>query len=171
MPINKVIYGDTTLLDLSDSTLQSSDELVSGVTAYDRSGTLLTGSANYMPLIDNATGDMVLVSNADGEAEESSIGILDVATITDIRALDNSKQDNLVSGTNIKTVNSNSLLGSGDVTVQETLVSGTNIKTINSTTLLGSGDFDLLNKSGTQTYNIAGTTFTDGTVSFTITIT
>ena len=46
----------------------------------------------------------------------------------------------LVSGTNIKTVNSTSLLGSGDLAVQEVLVSGTNIKTINSTSLLGSGD-------------------------------
>jgi hypothetical protein len=52
----------------------------------------------------------------------------------------NSKQTALVSGTNIKTVNSTSLLGSGDVAVQPTLVSGTNIKTVNSTTLLGSGD-------------------------------
>lgn len=52
----------------------------------------------------------------------------------------NAKQDALVSGTNIKTVNSTSLLGSGDVAVQPTLVSGTNIKTVNSTTLLGSGN-------------------------------
>lgn len=67
-------------------------------------------------------------------------------------------QDTLVSGTNIKTINNQSLLGSGnitisgtgavdsvngetgDVTVQETLVSGTNIKTINGSTLLGSGN-------------------------------
>ena len=49
-------------------------------------------------------------------------------------------QPTLVSGTNIKTVNSTSLLGSGDVTVQPTLVSGTNIKTVNSTSLLGSGN-------------------------------
>jgi hypothetical protein len=49
-------------------------------------------------------------------------------------------QAKLVSGTNIKTVNSTTLLGSGDLAVQPTLVSGTNIKTINSTSLLGSGD-------------------------------
>jgi len=53
------------------------------------------------------------------------------------------KQELLVSGTNIKTVNSTSLLGSGDVAVQETLVSGTNIKTINSVSLLGSGDITI----------------------------
>lgn len=52
----------------------------------------------------------------------------------------NNKQASLVSGTNIKTVNSNSLLGSGNVAVQDTLVSGTNIKTVNSNSLLGSGN-------------------------------
>ena len=75
----------------------------------------------------------------------------------------------LVSGTNIKTVNGNSLLGSGNVSItasvawggitgdiasqgdlysaidakQDTLVSGTNIKTINSTSLLGSGNITI----------------------------
>jgi hypothetical protein len=53
------------------------------------------------------------------------------------------KQDSLVSGTNIKTVNSTTLLGSGDVAVQETLVSGTNIKTLNSVSLLGAGNIVL----------------------------
>lgn len=49
-------------------------------------------------------------------------------------------QETLVSGTNIKTVNSTSLLGAGDVAVQPTLVSATNIKTINGASILGSGD-------------------------------
>jgi hypothetical protein len=53
------------------------------------------------------------------------------------------KQDTLVSGTNIKTVNSTSLVGSGNVAVQATLVSGTNIKTLNSVSLLGAGDIVL----------------------------
>jgi hypothetical protein len=59
-----------------------------------------------------------------------------------------SKQDTLVSGTNIKTVNSTSVLGSGNIAVQETLVSGTNIKTINSTSLLGSGNISVAPASG-----------------------
>lgn len=49
-------------------------------------------------------------------------------------------QATLVSGTNIKTVNSESLLGSGNIAVQSTLVSGTNIKTVNNESLLGSGN-------------------------------
>jgi len=79
-------------------------------------------------------------------------------------------QETLVSGTNIKTINSTSILGSGDITIsggstdwgdiggtlsnqtdlqnaldakQATLVSGTNIKTVNSTSLLGSGDISI----------------------------
>ncbi|NBR62638.1 MAG: hypothetical protein EBT86_13665 [Actinobacteria bacterium] len=76
------------------------------------------------------------------------------------------KQDTLVSGTNIKTVNGNSLLGSGNLSIststawggitgtlssqtdlnnainakQDTLVSGTNIKSVNGSSLLGSGN-------------------------------
>jgi hypothetical protein len=49
----------------------------------------------------------------------------------------------LISGTNIKTVNSNTLLGSGDLAVQPTLVSGTNIKSINGASILASGDLSL----------------------------
>jgi hypothetical protein len=73
------------------------------------------------------------------------------------------KQDPLVSGTSIKTVNSNSLLGSGNIDIgrwgditgtlssqsdlqaeldakQDTLVSATNIKTVNGSSVLGAGD-------------------------------
>lgn len=76
------------------------------------------------------------------------------------------KQDTLVSGTNIKTINGASVLGSGDISIQtstawggitgtlssqsdlntvltakqDALVSGTSIKTVNSTSLLGSGN-------------------------------
>lgn len=43
--INKVVYGGNTLIDLTDSTLSSADQLMQGVTAYDRSGTKITGTA------------------------------------------------------------------------------------------------------------------------------
>lgn len=44
MPINKVVYGANTLIDLTDSTLSEASELKTGVTAYDRTGTLITGT-------------------------------------------------------------------------------------------------------------------------------
>lgn len=56
-----------------------------------------------------------------------------------------SKQQTLVSGTNIKTLNSNSILGSGDLAVQPTLISGTNIKTIEGQSILGGGNINITN--------------------------
>lgn len=62
---------------------------------------------------------------------------------TDLNTALSGKQATLVSGTNIKTINNNSLLGSGNISVQETLVSGTNIKTIGGNSILGSGDLSV----------------------------
>lgn len=45
MAINKVIYGGTTLIDLSGDSLSSADQLMQGVTAHDRTGALITGTA------------------------------------------------------------------------------------------------------------------------------
>lgn len=76
------------------------------------------------------------------------------------------KQDTLVSGTNIKTINGNSILGEGNLVIegggidlsnyynktevdtkldtkQNTLVSGTNIKTVNSQSILGEGNIEV----------------------------
>lgn len=66
------------------------------------------------------------------------------------------KQATLSSGTNIKTVNSTSLLGSGDIAVQPTLVSGTNIKSINGSSILGSGNLVL--NTGQPTFQTDTTT-------------
>lgn len=45
MAVNKVVYGDQTIIDLTDSTLSSGDQILSGTTAYDRSGVLRSGTA------------------------------------------------------------------------------------------------------------------------------
>jgi len=73
----------------------------------------------------------------------SGTNIKTVNSTTLLGSGDIAVQPTLVSGTSIKTVNSNSLLGSGDVAVQATLVSGVSIKTVNSTSLLGSGDIPI----------------------------
>jgi len=73
----------------------------------------------------------------------SGTNIKTVNSTTLLGSGDVAVQPTLVSGTSIKTVNSNSLLGAGDVAVQETLVSGTNIKTLNSVSLLGAGNIVL----------------------------
>lgn len=83
-----------------------------------------------------ATTDLLMISETtpDGFESRSITGNEIITTAQE------GLQPKLVSGTNIKTVNSTSLLGSGDVAVQPTLVSGTNIKTVNGTSLLGSGN-------------------------------
>lgn len=45
MAVNKVVYGNQTLIDLTDSTLVTDDQILSGTSAYNRSGILLQGSA------------------------------------------------------------------------------------------------------------------------------
>jgi len=122
-------------------------------------------------------GDTALHYHAADRDLANAIGILPIANggATGVNTGDNatnsqysglaaSKQDTLVSATNIKTINGASVLGSGDLSVgsawggitgtlssqtdlqsaldakQATLVSATNIKTINGSTVLGSGN-------------------------------
>ena len=44
--VNKVVYGNTTLIDLTSDTITAAD-LASGVTAHDKSGAAITGSNTY----------------------------------------------------------------------------------------------------------------------------
>jgi hypothetical protein len=97
---------------------------------------------DLVELISAASGDVLpIVDISDDITKKIQVSNFPISTAAQT-AID-AKQDTLVSGTNIKTINSSSLLGSGDVAVQETLVSGTNIKTLNSESLLGSGNIEI----------------------------
>ena len=70
-------------------------------------------------------------------------------------------QPTLVSGTDIVTINSSSLLISGNVNLQTPLVSGTSIKTINGSSVLGSGDLVVVGGQKVPAVsNTIGTTIT-----------
>ena len=45
--INKVVYGNQTLIDLTSDTLSSTSQLAYGITAHDRTGATITGSNTY----------------------------------------------------------------------------------------------------------------------------
>lgn len=45
--INKVVFGNQTLIDLTSDTLASASQLLEGVTAHDRTGTVITGTCSY----------------------------------------------------------------------------------------------------------------------------
>jgi len=70
------------------------------------------------------TTDVFPVVNA-GATKKAQLGNLPISTATQT-ALDG-KQDTLVSGTNIKTVNSTSLLGSGNITIEQPTPTGSNL--------------------------------------------
>tara|TARA_R110000868_G_scaffold407706_2_gene689408 strand:- start:1004 stop:2281 length:1278 start_codon:yes stop_codon:yes gene_type:complete len=89
----------------------------------------------------------------------SATNIKTINSTTILGSGDLAVQAVLVSGTSIKTINSTSLLGSGDVAVQATLVSGTNIKTINGSTILGSGNLTV-----SASLVVGTTALTSGTI-------
>ena len=134
------------------------------------SGSYVTRSITGQEIIDAASSGVVTsvtgtapIASSGGTTPAISIATANTSTAGALSSTDwntfNGKQDALVSGTNIKTVNSTSLLGSGDLAVQATLVSGTNIKTINGTSVLGSGNIAIA--SG---ITIGTTAITSGTV-------
>ena len=54
MGINKVIYGNTTLIDLENDTAEASD-VVLGKTFHTRDGVQVTGTLDIQPLVDRVT--------------------------------------------------------------------------------------------------------------------
>ena len=108
------------------------DTLVSGTNIKTINSTSVLGSGNIS--VAPASGiDATAIST--GSVSNTEFGYLDGVTSA-IQTQIDGKQASLVSGTNIKTVNSTSLLGSGDVAVQATITGGAT--TITSTDLTAS---------------------------------
>lgn len=102
-------YGVTKLSDATDSTSTTLAATASAVkAAYD--------------LANNYKGTVTGVK-INGTTKNPSSGIVDLGTVITSHQDISGKQDKLVSGTNIKTVNGQSLLGSGDITIS----SGSNV--------------------------------------------
>ena len=78
------------------------------------------GKINYLECIGaTKTGYTGLLVYPNGNLNNPIVvSIGDYYTQSEISTLLNTKQDKLVSGTNIKTINNNSLLGSGNITIQ-----------------------------------------------------
>jgi hypothetical protein len=160
--------------------LESTDLLE--ISEFDGSG-YVTRSITGQEIIDAAAGggavtDITVnapLATTGGTTPDLSISEADASTDGYLTANDwltfNGKQANLISGFNIKTINSFSVLGSGGINVQDTLVSGTNIKTINGSSVLGSGDLVVSATANPSVISLSATngTAVTGTLSNTIT--
>ena len=181
LDINSTTYVVTLSLKNSSGTVISSDSIdlplesvvVNG--SYDSTNkkivlTLQSGSTIDIPVGDLISGLQTEITSSNKLASDlvDDTNQVNKFVSTTEKNTWNAKQDALVSGTNIKTINNESILGLGDIDTsvswgdidgtlsdqsdlnsafnskQDALISGTNIKTINNESILGSGDISIL---------------------------
>ena len=117
-------------------------------TTYNETGDKITTEVGFNPqdgpIITYTDGKGIVLTTVEDNGEEIGVNInIDTDII----------QEKLVSSSNIKTINNEDLLGSGNLNVQPTLVSGTNIKTINNQSILGSGNISISGGGGVSDYD------------------
>lgn len=109
MAVSKVILNGETLMDVTQDTV-TEGTLLTGQTATGADGVRLTGSVT-VPQPSDAAPQM------DGTAAAGAATTY--ARADHVHPTDTSRQAALVSGTNIKTINGTSLLGSGTLSIRE----------------------------------------------------
>lgn len=76
MAKNKVVFGNQTLIDLTDTTAEAAD-VAAGEVFYDRGGNRTVGTGNYMEKVANPTDDDILITDVDGQAVDSGVKTTD----------------------------------------------------------------------------------------------
>lgn len=184
--------------ELSADTLNKQDTLISGTNIKTINGQSLLGSGDMVISASSESSGITSITINGNVFTGDSVNLGDYITqekeyvissalnnlnsrVIDLNASVTGKQDTLISGTNIKTINNQSILGNGNITIegggatytagtginianniisvtgkQDTLISGTNIKTINNQSILGSGNITIEGGGGGTEYS-AGT--------------
>lgn len=112
MAINKVIYGGETLIDLTSDTV-TKDKVLSGYTAHDKSGELITGSCTYD--VDSSDGTAAVAEILKGKTAYAR-GIKLVGTMPNIGGIIGA----LTTATGTYTIPQGYHDGSGGVKIIET---------------------------------------------------
>jgi hypothetical protein len=103
-----------TSLGKADTALQSYTEQYKGtVTGVKVNGSTKSPSSGTVDI-----GNVVTSVKINGSSKSPSSGVVDLGTVITSHQDISGKQDKLVSGTNIKTINGQSLLGSGNITIE-----------------------------------------------------
>lgn len=107
-------------LDINTNTTYASMSVNEGITGTATAARSLTATNLKQIIQGTKLKGLVTTDDADVVASDSiTIGIGKLqAQSTETKSILNDKQDTLVSGTNIKTINNESLLGSGNITIQ-----------------------------------------------------
>lgn len=111
----KMSNGDTLFGQLIDQ-IKIQGESVTKDNIIEKFGTIgfsISSGEGAVSSVNGQTGDVVITATSLGAITKADADTL-YATKSDL----NSKQDTLVSGQNIKTINGNSVLGAGDITIQ-----------------------------------------------------
>jgi hypothetical protein len=135
-PADKTKLDNTSGTNTGDQNLFSTIAVAGqdNVIAETTSDTLnLVAGTNITITTDQTTDSITINSTGGGSGtiNASSVSFVPTGNVASsdvqsaIQELDSEKQIALVSGTNIKTINSNSLLGSGDIIVEPTITAGT----------------------------------------------
>jgi hypothetical protein len=120
---------------------------------YDQKGLVTAGAdATTADIADSTNRRYVTDAQSTVIGNTSGTNTGDNATNSQYSGLAASKQDTLVSGTNIKTINSTSLLGSGDVAVEPTITATTSADYYR-----GDKTFATLNKAAVGLGNVDNT--------------
>ena len=96
------------------SNLATKDELAQKQDIISDIDTIRNNAANYKGTV---TGVKI-----NGTTKNPSNGVVDLGTVITSHQDISGKQDKLVSGTNIKTINGESVLGSGDITISSNVM-------------------------------------------------
>lgn len=80
MAINRVDFGNQTIMNISDTTAEAAD-VAAGKVFYDKSGTRTTGAGNYMEKVSSPTANDILVTDANGQAIDSGVPISAIPTV------------------------------------------------------------------------------------------
>ena len=87
MAINKVVYGGVVKMDITDTTAEASD-VAAGEVFYNKAGERSVGTGNYMDKVANPTNGNVLITDANGQAQDSGQALTGVALKSELPTID-----------------------------------------------------------------------------------